>query len=212
MWYCCSVTEPSNPSSAAPSPREDLRSRIADLKRRQILDAAAAVFAEQGFSRATMRDVAARAGIATGTIYNHFDDKDALLRALMHRLNESDERPADLAAAKDDPATYLRHRLACAGGDLATLQVILSEALVDPAFREVYRDEILGPTFAAAEKQLRRAGKRTKKDALSLRLVSASVIGLLILRILGEPATLAGWKQLPDMLASLFFASEGASR
>jgi len=41
------------------------------------------VFADQGLHAASMADVAAQAGVAVGTLYNHFSDRDALLGALL---------------------------------------------------------------------------------------------------------------------------------
>ncbi|MEO7019168.1 MAG: helix-turn-helix domain-containing protein, partial [Ktedonobacteraceae bacterium] len=41
------------------------------------------VFTQKGFSRATNRDVAREAGITTGLIYYYFDNKEALLRAVL---------------------------------------------------------------------------------------------------------------------------------
>jgi len=47
--------------------------------RRLILDAAYGLFEEKGFREATMRELAARAGVGLGTIFQHFPDKAALL-------------------------------------------------------------------------------------------------------------------------------------
>lgn len=65
--------------------REDSRERI--------LDSALAVFAEHGFAGASVRRIAARGGISQGLLYNYFDGKDALLRALFER------NMADVAAS-----------------------------------------------------------------------------------------------------------------
>ncbi|MEE4275709.1 MAG: helix-turn-helix domain-containing protein [Thermoleophilia bacterium] len=46
--------------------------------RRVLIDAAARVFLERGFARATTKEIAQAAGVAEGTIYRHFDDKHAL--------------------------------------------------------------------------------------------------------------------------------------
>jgi len=54
------------------------------LRRRLILDAALEVFAETGFAAARMQDVAARAGVAKGTLYLYFKDKAALFEGLVH--------------------------------------------------------------------------------------------------------------------------------
>jgi AcrR family transcriptional regulator len=48
-----------------------------------ILDAAEELFAEQGLANAHMNDIAARVGVAVGTLYNHFKDRDSLLVALI---------------------------------------------------------------------------------------------------------------------------------
>jgi AcrR family transcriptional regulator len=46
---------------------------------RLILDTAYALFEEKGYREATMRELAARAGVGLGTIFQHFPDKAAIL-------------------------------------------------------------------------------------------------------------------------------------
>ena len=53
--------------------------------RGRILEAALAVFGERGFERATMREIAAEAGVATGAAYYYFDSKDAIVMAFYER-------------------------------------------------------------------------------------------------------------------------------
>ena len=57
------------------------RSRVSD-KRGRILRAAVRVFAEKGYYRARVSDVAREAGVADGTIYIYFASKEELLRGL----------------------------------------------------------------------------------------------------------------------------------
>lgn len=52
-------------------------------RRRAILDAALAVFSQNGFAGARLDDVARRAGVAKGTLYLYFTDKEALFRGLV---------------------------------------------------------------------------------------------------------------------------------
>jgi AcrR family transcriptional regulator len=54
----------------------------------QILDAAADLFAEVGYETATTNAIAARAGVAIGTLYQFFPNKDAIMDALMLRYIE----------------------------------------------------------------------------------------------------------------------------
>lgn len=51
-------------------------------KRHQIISAAQSVFAELGFDRARISDIARKAGVADGTIYLYFKSKDELLISL----------------------------------------------------------------------------------------------------------------------------------
>lgn len=52
----------------------------------RILDAAAAVLAAEGYQRASTNRIAAEAGVSPGSLYRYFDDKDAIVTALSHRV------------------------------------------------------------------------------------------------------------------------------
>jgi AcrR family transcriptional regulator len=69
------VTEASQPLSAR------ARSRIAT--RAGLLRGARELFAERGLSRVTSHDIARRAGVAAGTFYLHFDDKESIFREIV---------------------------------------------------------------------------------------------------------------------------------
>lgn len=71
------------PSSKAAAPR--LRERLRETITQEILTAAEAVFAERGVSTTSMADIAARAGMAVGTLYNYFTDREAMLHALQEQ-------------------------------------------------------------------------------------------------------------------------------
>ena len=53
-------------------------------KREAIVEAAIEVFAQKGFHAARISDVARAAGVADGTIYLYFDNKEHLLLSLIH--------------------------------------------------------------------------------------------------------------------------------
>ena len=69
--------------NGVPPPNARERSRIET--RRRLLEAGARVFAERGIARARAADICRGAGVAVGTLYLHFDDKEALLRELLFR-------------------------------------------------------------------------------------------------------------------------------
>lgn len=61
-------------------------------KRARLIDAAWALFGEQGVAATTTADIAARAGVAKGTLFLYASDKSDLLFLLMHdRLEETAE-------------------------------------------------------------------------------------------------------------------------
>ncbi len=55
---------------------------VAADRKKQILKAAVEVFAERGFHRTRVSDIAKRAGVAYGLIYHYFDSKDDVLNSL----------------------------------------------------------------------------------------------------------------------------------
>ena len=70
--------------TSASSPRSAARS----LFRNAILDAAERVFGKNGFHASRIQDVAAEAGVGVGTVYNHFRQKEDVLRALLEERTE----------------------------------------------------------------------------------------------------------------------------
>ncbi len=52
-------------------------------KKDKILNAALMIFGDLGFAQATMKDIAAKANIASGSIYNYFQDKETLFRSTL---------------------------------------------------------------------------------------------------------------------------------
>ena len=56
--------------------------------RTKILEAALDLFRERGFAEATMREIASRAGVASGLAYYYFDAKDAIVLAFYQRAQD----------------------------------------------------------------------------------------------------------------------------
>lgn len=92
------------------------REQTKALNRAAILQAGLEVFAELGFGAATVRDIVRRTDLATGTFYNYFPDKEAVLRALL-----------------EEQATEVRRRLRAARAASTTL-----EDFVSSGFRAFY--------------------------------------------------------------------------
>jgi TetR/AcrR family fatty acid metabolism transcriptional regulator len=191
-----------------------------DRRRAQILAAASRVFARQGFHRTTVREVAREAGIADGTIYLYFASKQDLLLALLGQLGRVGERPADFAelAGADARAfldAYLHRRFADLREWRQLFTAVFPEVLADAGLRAAQAAQV-APAFEAAEVELARrmeAGELPPLDpALLARVSAATVLGLLVLDVLGDPVVDLRWEELPAFLAHLWFdglSSEG---
>lgn len=68
-----------------------------------LIDAAGRLFAENGAEATSIADIAREAGCSVGAVYHHFDDKNALLRALVNRKIEIYQT---VGAAALDPARW----------------------------------------------------------------------------------------------------------
>lgn len=69
-----------------------LKNRItarAEDTRRKIYEAAMELFREKGFEETTMRDIAAKAGVALGGAYYYFSSKDAIVLAFYAEMQET---------------------------------------------------------------------------------------------------------------------------
>ncbi len=86
--------------------------------RERILEAARQLFAANGFEAATTRDLADAAGIASGTLFNYFAAKEAILAALVAEAVEKAHQEFEARDGKADSfeeelfalvATELRH-------------------------------------------------------------------------------------------------------
>uniref|UniRef100_B0T7C1 Transcriptional regulator, TetR family n=1 Tax=Caulobacter sp. (strain K31) TaxID=366602 RepID=B0T7C1_CAUSK len=75
-------------------------------KTEAILDAAVEVIGERGLG-APMEAIAKRAGVSKQTVYNHYDSKAELMRALMQRRVESITAPLRDPDAVDNPTQTL---------------------------------------------------------------------------------------------------------
>jgi AcrR family transcriptional regulator len=78
------VTPPA--ATAAPPAADGKRERTKAANRAAILGAGREVFAQLGYGAATVRDIARRTGLATGTFYNYFPDKESVFRALLSEV------------------------------------------------------------------------------------------------------------------------------
>ncbi len=111
------------------SRREERRERELELRRADVLSAAALEFAEKGFDGAQMSALAARAEVALGTLYTLFESKEQLFEAV---IVSSAAALQEHLVAKVEGVPDPRERL------LALIDAAFERARSEPAFFRIY--------------------------------------------------------------------------
>ncbi|HZP71552.1 MAG TPA: TetR/AcrR family transcriptional regulator [Pseudolabrys sp.] len=136
-------------------------------RRDAILAAALDEFASRGFEAARLDDVARRAGVAKGTIYLYFRDKESLFQELIRAMLTPLVGTIEAIGQADVPMTVLADRIA----DLFVREVyetrrkdvvrlMISEGRRFPKLAEFYYREVLSRIIGAVRAVLQRAAAR----------------------------------------------------
>jgi AcrR family transcriptional regulator len=134
------------------------RRRLSSEERRElILEGATRVFAERGYSDASMTAIARAAGISPAVIYDHFGSKAELHITLLERETQQMLAfvGAALAAAPDEPAVRFRAGIDAffefVGEHEFAWRLIFRDAPTDPRVATAYRSLGGGVKGAVAE-------------------------------------------------------------
>ena len=106
-----------------------------------IVETAAGCFVELGFHQTSMRDVAARAGISLGNLYNHFESKAALIAEIASlEALELDVLERQIAGIRDPDKAFDRFvalylEQSSQPDNIALAQEIVSEGLRNAEIR-----------------------------------------------------------------------------
>jgi len=156
--------------------RTATRRKAADPRRRDarkserrdaILAAALDEFSAQGFAATRLDDVARRAGVAKGTIYLYFRDKEALFQELVRSLLTPVVGSIEALRDADIPMRVLASRLVDLFVDEIfgtqrrdVIRLMISEGRRFPKLAEFYHREVLSRIMAAMRAVLARAAAR----------------------------------------------------
>src|SRR5262245_10723502 len=157
-------TTPARGRGALAASRQSARLAKAAARREAILEAALDEFSARGFAGARLEDVAKRAGVAKGTIYLYFADKEALFQELV-RFQIGPVMSAFTAALASelplkgliDQAIEIFTREVFGTRRKQVMRLIISEGPRFPALAEFYYREVLGPMLKAVRARLQRA-------------------------------------------------------
>ena len=113
-------------------------------KRRALLDAAYELFLERGTAKTSVEDITSRAKVAKGTFYLYFQDKGAVMQALLGRVSYqllSDacaavERETGLVSFADKMVAVIDHIIEALRGDTLVLK-FLERSFVWPGIDQI---------------------------------------------------------------------------
>ncbi len=147
------ISDPSviNSATLATAPT---RQRRKDARPQELLDAALALFVEKGFAATRSEEVAARAGVAKGTLYRYYPSKEELFKAMVRdNLSVHIAESAAQAAQYQGPIAGLLSQMMQAwwakvghGNAGVVCKIMMIEARNFPELARFYVDEVITPS------------------------------------------------------------------
>lgn len=159
-----------------------------DVTRARILDAAATEFRDQGYAGARLADIAARIGMKAGSLYYHFESREALVEAVMERgISRTqaalEQRLAALPAGTDhltrlEAAIETHLVLLLEQGDSASASIkLIWQVPGDVRERAVERQRAYGELWRRLLADARKAG--AIRADVDLSIVRMAILGAL---------------------------------
>jgi len=160
------------PQASPQSTRGGGRAQKTAARREAILAAALDEFAAQGFAATRLDDVARRAGVAKGTIYLHFRDKEALFQDLVRSVLSPLVGMLETIAQNDAPLRSLAERIVevfvseiYGTRRKDVIRLIITEGPRFPKLAEFYYREVLSRVIQAMRGLLRHAFERGELES-----------------------------------------------
>ncbi|MGB3146493.1 MAG: TetR family transcriptional regulator C-terminal domain-containing protein [Paracoccaceae bacterium] len=166
-------------------PRRKFTREGVDIRREQLIEATLDAIADKGLSAATVRDVAARAGVTQGLIRHYFQTKEELVResykAFMHQL--TDDSRALVLDGDADPvarlAAFIRGSLS--PQVMNSRQVSIWSAFLNLSRRDDQMALVHEETYLAFRAQVELMiadlpGRRDAKDVRQLAIATNAVL------------------------------------
>src|ERR1700726_3976443 len=154
----------SRPAAAKPASN---RAERAAERRAAIVEAALEEFIARGFTATRLDDVARRAGVAKGTIYLHFKDKETLFEELVRTaivplINRLTAPPSPSGSIRDAlegfARTFIQEVATTRRGDI--IRLIVAEGPRFPAVADFYYREVVSRGLAAMRALIEAGGAR----------------------------------------------------
>jgi len=120
--------------------QETRRQRRITRRKKEILDAAARIFAEKGYANATTREIAEAADLAEGTLYNYYGGKREILLAILDETQAVIEAMFERAGTletREDAVALVEQGYTLLLDALPFVRTLIAEAWLDNTILEV---------------------------------------------------------------------------
>ena len=164
------------------------RERRKEARPGELLDAALALFVENGFADTRVEEVAARAGVSKGTLFLYFPSKEELFKAVVREsiAGRFSEWNQELDQFQGDSAELLRYTMQAwwerIGMTTASgiTKLVMSESGTFPEIAAFYQQEVIGPGHDLLKRVLQRGMDRGEFRTMELEYAIYSLIAPMI--------------------------------
>lgn len=205
------MTVAAPPTPSAPRAQNKLRYREA------ILDAAVEVFSARGYDDAQMGEIAQRAQVAVGTLYNCFGSKENLYREMLMSHVSKIAREFDAIFESDAPPLeklmrYIRHKGEVLQSNPTLVRLYFSEVAAteqqtrttrSAEFRDLYR-RMMGKLARTFQQGIDR-GDFADCDAFSMGVALASMTNAFVRIWMNHPELKPSYPDRVETIARIFF-------
>lgn len=193
-------------SSHTTAPHTDVNHRI--------LEAAQRLFARQGFEKTTTRQLAEAAEIAEGTLFRHFENKKAILVAVV--TQGWSEMLTDLLTHLSEMGSYrsiaklMRERMLTLPKQADLMRVCFMEAQFHPELRDRIQAEIISKMTSVVEAFIQTGIERGTYRDLNPQVVARVFLGMFMIAgfsqdtLMDEDPSPGFQREMAETLADIF--------
>ncbi len=191
-----------------------IKDAVTQARQRQILEAAVTVFAEKGYHRATIKDIARTAGVADGTIYNYFKNKQDVMLNIVQQMAEVDQLMENVEQAVQilTPAQLLgmvfQNRLRMLKKNLPLTRAIFPQIITDPELNQIFFETILQPNFDKGVQVFQAYADRHQLGDTDPEIVVhglfSVIFGTIMLAMLGDTVILNRSEAFGEQMTAIF--------
>jgi AcrR family transcriptional regulator len=183
----------------------------------KVIHAALALFGERGIDATSMDAIARASGVSKATIYNHWEDKEALLMEVMLYVNGLHREPEDVDTGdiSRDIATVLNRRPPGEFDEARNrmMPTLIAYSAVHHEFGKAWRHRVMEPPRQSLKRILQRGIKRGQLPrTLDLDLAMALLLGPMLYTHIFEKQAGPARSELGFQTAEAFWRAHATHR